>query len=154
LQFLKNPVSKLFFCLVDSPRKQFCSHRYHRYIEITDYCGNTEIWYFSFLLCLSNLKEDTERERGWKCYRGTWGGFKYYKFVGFVIISPKYFPKNLNKTITYKKSLSDITGIESKFGESEEFVKKGYYKIVQELKLYEIREYHEFLQRLDKYKFI
>lgn len=129
-------------------------NRYHRYIEITDYCGNTEIWYFSFSLCLSNLKNDTEREPGWEYYRGTCSNFKYYKFIDFVIISPKDLPKNLNKATTYKNSLSDITGIEGEFGESENFVKKGYYGIGRELKLYEIREYHKFLQRLNKYKFI
>lgn len=64
-------------------------NRYHFYIEITDYCKNTEIWYMSFSLLLSNIKETSEWK---KCTY--YHGYEYYTFNDINIISPRDIPKN------------------------------------------------------------
>lgn len=128
-------------------------NRYHNYIEITDYCGNTEIWYFSFSLHLSNLKKDIEHDIWEKC-NDPFAHFKYYRFSDFTIMSPKDLPMNLRRTLKYEKNLSDIREFADDFMDSKRFIERGYRKIEYELQLYELREYHEFLQALRKYKYI
>lgn len=120
--------------------------RYHKYIEITDYRGNTEIWYVSFSLHLSNLKED----RNWKKCNGN-VAFKYYKFDELNIVSPRDIPANLNRALQFNKDISNISGSEKSWGESERFVELGFSSINSELLLYEMKEYILFLDNLQNY---
>ncbi|TSB45564.1 hypothetical protein [Alkalicoccobacillus porphyridii] len=124
--------------------KRLC--RYHRYIEITDYCGNTEIWYISFSLYLSNLEEN----RHWNKYNED-KNFMYYTFGDFNIVSPRDIRLNLNQTLRFNKDLSTIAGSEKSWGESERFIDIGYDKIDSELQLYEMKEYLLFRSSLKNY---
>lgn len=128
-------------------------NRYHNYIEITDYCGNTEIWYFSFSLHLSNLEEDFKYGE-WKTCCDSFDQFRYYRFSDFTIMSPKDLPMNLKRVFKAEKNLSDIEEEENDFSESKRFIDKGYKEIEYDLQLYEIKEYHDFLQKLSEYKYI
>ncbi|WP_096271649.1 hypothetical protein [Paucisalibacillus globulus] len=124
--------------------KRLC--RYHRYIQITDYCGNTEVWFASFSLFLSNVKEDGDWK---KCKENI--RFKYYRFDDFNIVSPREIPPNLNATLQFNKDLSTISGIENEMGESERFIEQGYDKTNSELQLYEMKKYKSFLDNLHDY---
>ncbi|MBZ2406442.1 hypothetical protein [Liquorilactobacillus hordei] len=128
-------------------------NRYHNYIEITDFCGNTEIWYFSFSLYLSNLEKDLEYGLWKTCYDSS-AHFKYYRFSDFTIISPNDVAMNLNRVLNYEKDLSDIRGGKEDFRESKKLIDKGYKKMEYDLQLYELKKYHEFLQKLGECKYI
>lgn len=120
--------------------------RYHKYIEITDYCGNTEIWYISFSLYLSNVEEVGEWRR---CDESI--GFKQYKFADLNVVSPKDLLKNINAIEQFNKKLLDISGSDKDWGESERFMKVGYSQINSDLQLYEMKEYKFFLDKLRNY---
>lgn len=120
--------------------------RYHRYIEITDYCGNTEIWYTSFSLLLTNVEEETENWK--KCNKKS--GFTHYKFDNLIIVSPRDIPKNLNRAIQFEKDLKKISG-EINWYESKNFIDHGYEHINSELQLFEMKEYIKFLDDVNKY---
>ncbi|WP_148241658.1 hypothetical protein [Enterobacter asburiae] len=129
----------------DSPNDRLFN-RYHRYIEITDFCGNTEIWYFSFSLYLSNLDEDFNGDSKWRyCQRGF---YKYYQFADFTIVSPNDMPKNLKAALTPQKTFSEIRGGEEAWQPSELLMNKGFHRFDGELQLYELREYYLFLAKL------
>lgn len=115
--------------------KRLC--RYHNYIEISDYSGNTEIWYISFSLLLSNLSADNNWS---KCKKNSY--FKYYKFEDYSIVSPRDIPANLNKTIDFDKDLTTI---------KDDFITGGFSKTNFNLQLYEMKEYRIFIDSLMKY---
>lgn len=120
--------------------------RYHRYLDITDYCGNTQIWYISFSLQLSNLIED----KSWKkCDKET--GFEYYKFNDLNIVSLIDLPKNLNRLSHFDKNSSIISETQNEFKKSEKFIEQDFDKTNAELQLYEMNEYIKFLDKSKKY---
>lgn len=120
--------------------------RYHNYIEIIDYCGNTEIWYVSFSLHLSNVKHN----KHWReCDIDS--RFKYYRFNDFNIVSSRDIPANLNATLQFNKDLSTISGKVTNTGSSPRFIKLGFDKINSELQLHEMKAYISFLNRLRHY---
>lgn len=118
-------------------------NRYHFYIEVTDYCNNTEIWYMSFSLLLSNVKE----EKSW--YRCNYDcGFTYYTFDDINIVSPRDIPKNLNRANDFKKCLEEIEGREKNSFDSTMLVKYGFNTINYDLQLFEMKEYIAFLKKI------
>ncbi|MGR3779130.1 hypothetical protein ACT1UG_26430 [Bacillus paramycoides] len=120
--------------------------RYHRYIEITDYNRNTEIWYTAFSLLLTNTPEENENwKRSNKSVR-----FTHYKFDDFIIVSPRDIPKNLNAALQFKKDLKEISG-ETDFYESKNFMEHGHVHINDELQRFEMKEYINFLDKTKDY---
>lgn len=117
--------------------------RYHRYIEITDYCGNTEIWYLSFSLILTNVEENSY---GWKAFNNE-KHFSYYKFDDFNIVSPQDIFKNLKRANLFDKDLKDISG-ESNSDQYNNLIKHGYNHINADLELFEMKEYINFIKKV------
>lgn len=125
-------------------------NRYHFYIEITDYCNNIEIWYMSFSLLLSNIKEEN---RNWnKCTY--YHGYEYYTFNDINIISPRDIPKNLDRTNSFTKSIEEIVGKEENSLDSANLIEYGFDKMEYDFQLYEMKEYIAFLKRLSNNKII
>lgn len=120
-------------------------NRYHFYIEITDYCNNTEIWYMSFSLLLSNVKK-TQYE--WKKCK-QYDGYEYYTFHDINITSPKDIPKNLDCATTFNKSLTEIIARKENSLESVNLIENGFAKVEYDFQLYEMKEYIDFLKRLN-----
>lgn len=119
-------------------------NRYHSYIEITDYCGNTEIWYMSFSLLLSN-KKDTQYK--WlKCT--FYDGYDYYTYNNIAIVSPKDVLKNYNRTLKFNKSIDQIIGKTNNSLESKSLIENGFAKMEYDFQLYEMKEYINFLKKL------
>ncbi len=123
-------------------------NRYHFYMEITDYCNNTEIWYMSFSLLLSNSKD--ERKSWCKCNYDT--GYAYCTFDDINIVSPRDIPKNLNRANNFKKSLEEIEGKEENSLDSTTLIKHGFNTINRDLQLFEMKEYIAFLKNLNAEK--
>ncbi|MED3201374.1 hypothetical protein ACWKTL_27865 [Bacillus toyonensis] len=120
--------------------------RYHRYIEITDYCGNTEIWYTAFSLLLTNIPEANVN---WKrCNKNI--RFTHYRFDDFIIVSPRDVPKNLNGALQFTKDLNQILG-EINLFESKNFIEHGHEHINYELQRFEMKEYIKFLNDIKDY---
>lgn len=124
-------------------------NRYHQYIEITDFTGNTEVWYFSFSLYLSNLEIDYDSQNGWKKLRKSY--FKYYKISEIVVFSPKDLLKNLKAALISKKSLAEIRGGEERCQSSERLATEGFLSFDGDLQLYELREYLQFHKMIKKH---
>lgn len=123
-------------------------NRYHFYIQITDYCNNTEIWYISFSLLLSNVKDEQKSWR--KCNYDT--GYTYYNFDDINIVSPMDIPKNLNRANNFKKCLEEIEGKEENSLDSTTLIKHGFDTINYDLQLFEMKEYIAFLKKLSDEK--
>ncbi|OFD57533.1 hypothetical protein BWGOE4_31220 [Bacillus mycoides] len=118
--------------------------RYHRYIEITDYCGNTEIWYTAFSLLLTNTPE---ANANWKrCNKNI--RFTHYRFDDFIIVSPRDVPKNLNGALQFTKDLNQILG-EINLFESKNFIEHEH--INYELQRFEMKEYIKLLNDTKDY---
>ncbi|WP_142953898.1 hypothetical protein [Bacillus cereus] len=118
--------------------------RYHRYIEIIDYCGNTEIRYTAFSLLLTNTPE---ANANWKrCNKNV--GFTHYKFDDFIIVSPRDVPKNLNRASQFTKDLNQILGKTDFYG-SKNFIEHEH--INYELQRFEMKEYIKFLNDTKDY---
>lgn len=111
--------------------KEVGLRRYNKYIEITDFLGNSEIWYFSFSLILSTKKDKNYR---WKKHRGKLNKDMYYRISDYIIFSPKDLIENIN-FISENYNLK-LSSLESEFDEECDLE-----KISRELKLYEINEY-------------
>lgn len=120
-------------------------NRYHFYIEIIDYCNNIEIWYMSFSLLLSNVKD--ERKLWRQC--GTGIGYRYYTFDDICIVSPRDVPKNLNRANNFNKSLEKIEKISL---DSTTLIEYGFNAINFDLQLFEMKEYISFLKILNAEK--
>lgn len=123
-------------------------NRYHFYIQITDYCNNIEIWYISFSLLLSNIKDDKKSWR--KCNYDT--GYSYYTFNDINIISPRDIPKNLNRANNFKKCLEEIEGKEENSLDSTTLIKDGFDTMNRDLQLFEMKKYIAFLKNLSDEK--
>lgn len=123
-------------------------NRYHFYIEITDYCNNIEIWYMSFSLLLSNIKEGNVKWRKCNYYHG----YEYYTFNDINIVSPKDIPKNLDRANIFNKSLEEIVGKKEKSLDSFNLIKHGFDKMEYDFQLYEMKEYVSFLKKLHESK--
>lgn len=125
-------------------------NRYHFYLEITDYCNNTEIWYISFSLLLST---DKEFNLYWKqchdCY-----GYKYYAYDDICVVSPKDIIRNLDRIMDFDKNLKDIIDCYEHTNDSKSLMNDRYEKLISELQLYEMKEYHKFIKRLKDEKII
>lgn len=138
------------YVLNDDSKNNFMISRYHFYIEITDYCNNTEIWYVAFSLLLSNEKKcDFE----WKPCHIRYG-YKYYTYDDICVVSPKDIIRNLDRINTFNKSLNDIIDKDEHTGNSKSLMNKGYMKTNSELQLYEMKEYHKFIKELKNEKII
>jgi len=123
-------------------------NRYHFYMQITDYCSNIEIWYISFSLLLSNGKD---KQKSWrKCNYDT--GYAYYTFDDINIVSPRDIPKNLNRANNLKKCLEEIEGKEESSLNSTTLIKYGFHTMNQNLQLFEMKEYIDFLKNLSDEK--
>lgn len=95
--------------------------RYHFCIEITDFSNNTEIWYMAFSLVVNrNDKRNVIS----------------YEFDDINIVSPKDMIKNLDRVLSFNKSLEDI--------EKEKDFDTARY----DLQLFEMKKYFLFLKRL------
>lgn len=125
-------------------------NRYHFYIEITDYCNNIEIWYMSFSLLLSNIKEG--KGKWYKCTY--YHGYEYYTFNDINIVSPKDIPKNLDRTNNFTKSIEEIVGKKENSLDSVNLIEHGVDKMEYDFQLYEMKEYIAFLKRLRENKII
>ncbi|WP_434307604.1 hypothetical protein [Clostridium botulinum] len=123
-------------------------NRYHFYIQITDYCNNIEIWYISFWLLLSSIKDEQKSWR--KCNYDT--GYAYYIFDDINIVSPRDIPKNLNRANNFKKCLEEIEGKEENSLESITLIKDGFDTMNRDLQLLEMKEYIAFLKNLSDKK--
>ncbi|NIF47504.1 hypothetical protein F3J28_06970 [Enterobacter sp. Ap-1006] len=123
-------------------------NRYHHYIEITDFCGNTEIWYFSFSLHLSNLEQDRAKSTRWKSCPGEDATYKYYRFADLTIVSPADLPKNLKRAMTPQQTLPDIRGSAEEWHPSARLMTEGFEDMDDHLQLYEMREYYRFRKDL------
>lgn len=119
-------------------------NRYHFCIEITDYCNNTEIWYMSFSLLLSNIKDSQYKWK--KCIY--YNGYKYYTFHDINITSPKDIPKNFDRAATFNKSLTKIIANKEISIDSVNLMENDFDKLEYDLQLYEMKEYIEFLKRI------
>lgn len=126
-------------------------NRYHHYIEITDFCGNTEIWYFSFSLHLSNLEKDRITSPDWKRCPAENDTYKYYRFADLTIVSPADVPKNLKRVMTPQQTLTDIRGSEEEWLPSARLMTEGFEDMDNHLQLYEMREYYRFHKNLMSY---
>ncbi|MBP1905822.1 hypothetical protein J2Z32_002470 [Paenibacillus turicensis] len=123
-------------------------NRYHFYIEITDFCNNTQIWYISFSLLLSDdLEKNWERNKDNSVYNS-------YKFDDIHIVSPKDIPQNLNRSIEYNKSLKEIEDREEDSIDSKALIENGFNKMNYELQRFEMKEYIQFLRKLKDEKYI
>ncbi|MGE7975574.1 hypothetical protein ACQKOK_22220 [Bacillus cereus] len=120
--------------------------RYHRYIEITDYSGNTEIWYTAFSLLLTNTPEANTNWK--KCNKNI--RFTHYRFDDFIIVSPRDIPKNLNRALQFTKDLNQILD-EINLFESKTFIEKGHKYINYELQRFEMKEYIKLLNDTKDY---
>ncbi len=123
-------------------------NRYHFYIQITDYCNNSEIWYITFSLLLSNVKDEQKSWR--KCKYDT--GYIYYNFDDINIVSPIDISKNLNRVNNFKKCLEEIEGKEENSLDSTSLMKHGSDAINHDLQLFEMKEYIAFLKNLSDEK--
>jgi len=130
--------------LNDASQNDFMLSRYHFYLEITDYCNNTEIWYISFSLILSNEKE---YDLKWKPCHNRYR-YKYYAYDDICVVSPKDIIRNLDRIKTFDKSLNDIIDRDEYTGNSKSLINEGYVKINSKLQLYEMKEYHNFIKKL------
>ncbi len=120
-------------------------NRYHFYIEISDYCNNTEIWYMSFSLLLSNKKDSQyEWNRCKYCEE-----YEFYSFHDINITSPKDVPKNLDRATTFNKNIKDIIDKKENSLESARLIEKGFLDLEYDFQLYEMKEYIEFLKKLN-----
>lgn len=149
-QFSSTPLFPYVYALgkfdEDSRKSDRQLNRYHFYIEITDYCNNTEIWYMSFSLLLSNIKES---EYNWKkCTY--YHGYKYYTFNDINIVSPKDIFKNVDRISNFNKSLSEIVEKEENSCDSINLINDGFSKMEYDLQLYEMKEYITFLEKIKK----
>lgn len=125
-------------------------NRYHFYLEITDYCNNTEIWYISFSLLLSNFKDyNLEWKHCYDCY-----GYKYYAYDDVCIVSPKDIIMNFNRINGFDENLDDILDIDRNNGESKSLKNNGYEGVRSKLQLYEMKKYHNFIKKLNDEKII
>lgn len=125
---------------------KYILNRYHFYIEITDYCHSTEIWYVSFSLLATNVKFG---ELNWKKYDGNYD-FKYFAFDEICVVSPKDLIRNINRLEKYNKNLSQIDNRDSNTGISLNLINNGLEKTQCDLELYEMKIYNEFLNKLNK----
>ncbi|HHJ1171845.1 TPA: hypothetical protein ACQFK9_000422 [Proteus mirabilis] len=124
-------------------------NRYHQYLEITDFNGNTEIWYFAFSLYLSNLDVDHEPQRGWRKLKKSC--FKYYNFSEIVVFSPKDLIKNIKESLIQNKTLEEISGYYSDNHYSERLAKEGFLPFDNDLQVYELREYLQFSKMIKEH---
>lgn len=120
-------------------------NRYHFYLEITDFCQNTEIWYISFSLLLSNIRSTKRRWK--KCSYDD--NYKYYLFDDINIVSPKDIPKNLERINKFDKTLSEILDNKENSIESITLNQKGFEQINHDLQIFEMKEYVKFLEKLN-----
>ena len=123
-------------------------NRYHQYIEISDFCGNTEIWYLAFSLHLSNREKDFIKASGWRTLANSITPYKYYRFSDATIVSPKDLPKNLDAALTPQQTLEEIRGSEESWQPSAQLSEGGWEAMNNKLKLYEMREYYRFIKRI------
>ena len=123
-------------------------NRYHQYIEISDFCGNTEIWYLAFSLHLSNQESDFNKGDGWRAVAKNSTPYKYYRFAAITIVSPKDLPKNLDAALTPQQTLEEIRGSEASWQPSERLSEDGWEAMNNRLKLYEMQEYYRFIKRI------
>lgn len=123
-------------------------NRYHQYIEITDFCGNTEMWYLAFSLHLSNREKDFNKAEGWRVLDKDGTPYKYYRFAAVTIVSPKDLPKNLDAALTPQQTLEEIRGSEASWQPSAPLSEDGWEAMNNKLKLYEMREYYRFIKRI------
>lgn len=123
-------------------------NRYHQYIEISDFCGNTEIWYLAFSLHLSRQEGDFNKAEGWRALAKDSTPFKYYRFAAVTIVSPKDLPKNLDAALTPQQTLEEIRGSEASWQPSAQLSESGWEAMNNKLKLYEMREYYRFMKRI------
>lgn len=148
--FLSSPIFPYFSALgkYDEDRGVFERQlsRYHFYIELTDYCNNTEIWYVSFSLLLSNLEEDLKTKKWKKCIYSDF--YKYYTFDDINIVSPKDIPKNLNRANMFNKTLKQIENKPKDKFESMVLIEQGFDAINNDLSLYEMKMYIKFIKQL------
>jgi hypothetical protein len=127
-------------------------NRYHSYIEITDYSGHSEIWYFSFSLHLSNLDTDFVKSANWKRFRADeLSPFKYYRFADFTVLAPVDLYKNLATALTPQIPLSEIRGCNEEHENSDRLMQSGYESLEYELQQYELREYYSFLSKIKQH---
>lgn len=124
-------------------------NRYHQYLEVTDFNGNTEIWYFSFSLYLSNLEMDYDFSKGWKKFRSPY--FKYYKVSEIIIFSPKDLLKNLRSSLMPTMNLAEVRGCEEEWQSSDRLAREGFSPFDDDLQLYELREYYQFHEIIKKH---
>lgn len=125
-------------------------NRYHFYLEVTDFCKNTEIWYISFSLLLSDIKES---EKKWEKYIFD-KEYKYYTFADINIVSPRDIPKNLARVSDFSKTLEEIEGRQENSLNSTVLMQKGFDKLNYDLQLFEMKEYITFFKKLKAEKFI
>ncbi|WP_314419829.1 hypothetical protein [Pseudescherichia vulneris] len=123
-------------------------NRYHQYIEITDFCGNTEMWYLAFSLHLSNQEGDFNKAHGWRALAKNSTPYKYYRFSDATIVSPKDLLKNLDAALTPQQTLEEIRGSEESWQPSAQLSEDGWEAMNNKLKLYEMREYYHFMRRI------
>ena len=123
-------------------------NRYHQYIEITDFCGNTEIWYLAFSLHLSSLESDFNKADGWRALAKNSTPYKYYRFAAVTIVSPKDLPKNLDAALTPQQTLQEIRGSEESWQPSAQLSDAGWEAMNNKLKLFEMQEYYRFIKRI------
>lgn len=123
-------------------------NRYHQYIEITDFCGNTEIWYLAFSLHLSNRENDFNKADGWRALAKNSTPYKYYRFAAVTIVSPKDLPKNLDAALTPQQTLQEIRGSEESWQPSVQLSDAGWEAMNNKLKLHEMQEYYRFIKRV------
>lgn len=134
----------------DSINGKLMLNRYYFYLEITDYCNNTEIWYISFSLLLSNFKDyNLEWKHCYDCY-----GYKYYAYDDVCIVSPKDIIMNFNRINGFDENLDDILDIDRNNGESKSLKNNGYEGVRSKLQLYEMKKYHNFIKKLNDEKII
>ena len=124
-------------------------NRYHFYIEITDYCNNTQIWYMSFSLLLSNIKYP---EYNWnKCTYCHY--YEYYTFHDINIVSPKDISSNLDRIANSNKSLVEIIKEKENSFDSVNLIEHGFEQLEYDFQLYEMKEYISFLKKLSNNSF-
>lgn len=123
-------------------------NRYHQYIEISDFCGNTEIWYLAFSLLLSNRERDVNKTGGWRAIAKNSTPYRCYRFSDVTIVSPKDLPKNLDAALTPQQTLQEIRGSEESWQPSDRLRDSGWEDMSGKLKLYEMREYYRFIKRI------
>lgn len=123
-------------------------NRYHFYIEITDYCSNTEIWYMSFSLLLSNMNDPNYTWKKCTYYHG----YDYFTFHDISIVSPNDIPKNFSRIENFNKSLDEIVGKEENTLDSVNLIEHGFEKLEYDLQLYEMKEYILLIKKLSNNK--